>query len=100
MLRRLAPLAILLFSLFGAVPAALACVISAASADCCAPDGSCGPESSQPALTTADAACCDVQGTAQNAAVCVSAKTERSKALRAGGSVARARGDWRDAGRR
>lgn len=78
--RRLATLAILLFSLFGAVPAALACALAAGTSDCCAPDGSCLPDPSQAALTTS-VACCDAQGTAQHAGISVSTKTERLKAF-------------------
>jgi hypothetical protein len=76
--RRLATLAILLFSLFGAVPAALACALVSTNIDCCAPDGSCGADPSQAVLTTS-AACCDIQGPAQQAGMSVGTRTERLK---------------------
>lgn len=81
--RRLATLAILLFSLFGAVPAALACALVSSNTDCCAPDGSCGADPAEAVLTTSPDStrpdCCDIQGPAQQAGMSVSTKTERLK---------------------
>ena len=80
MSRRLATLAILLFSLFGAVPAVLACALVSPNADCCAPDGTCGADPSQSVLT-AGATCCDVQGTEQHARISIDTRIEGLKSF-------------------
>jgi hypothetical protein len=78
MSRRLATLAILLFSLFGAVPAVLACAALSGNTDCCTPAGSCDADPSQSLLTTS-AACCAIQGTTQQARISIDTSNERLK---------------------
>jgi len=80
MIRRAGILALLLLSLLGAVPAALACAVAAGSMDCCAPDGSCPTDTPQPAISASvSAACCFVGSEAQQVVVAVGTRAESPK---------------------
>jgi hypothetical protein len=77
MIRRVGILILLLVSLFGATAGAFACALAAGSADCCAPDGSCRPNTSQIAiLSSYSADCCSIGSAAQAAWVAVVAKAQ------------------------
>jgi hypothetical protein len=77
MLRRLTILGVLLLSLSGFIPAALACAVMAQQMDCCPPDQTC--ETNQlPAWTdSAGLACCDAESNRSPAAVAVSAEIKK-----------------------
>ena len=69
MLRRLASLAIVLLSLTGTVPVAVACAMAAAVSDCCPDEGRCGTSDRPAMLVTGTESCCDVGPTQQQTAV-------------------------------
>lgn len=58
--RRLAKMAVLLLSLTGVVPAALACSVLAQDTDCCLPDQPCDTERAPTLLASSSASCCEM----------------------------------------
>lgn len=70
-------LAVLLLSLSGAIPAAVACTFFAQVADCCPPGQPCEPQRASPAVVSNREACCDLQPMARRAVVAVNSKAER-----------------------
>src|SRR5262245_26646689 len=77
MLRRLARLAIVLLSLTGTVPAALACAVAALATDCCPAGGHCGTSDRPAMLVTSTESCCDLGPTQQQTAVTAARSTEK-----------------------
>ena len=77
MLRRLAIMGVLLLSLSGFIPAALACAIMAQQMDCCPPDQGC--ETNQgPTWTDSTAlTCCEAVSSPAPAAVAVSVEIKK-----------------------
>jgi len=60
MLRRLSILSVLLLTLSGFVPAALACAMMAQQMDCCPPDAACETDQGPAWTDNTGLACCDV----------------------------------------
>lgn len=80
MVRRLATLAVLLLSLSGVVPAALACADFAQDRDCCPPGQPCETQGIPTFLASNSVSCCDLQPLAQQVVVAVSSKAESQPA--------------------
>ena len=77
MLRRLAILGVLLLSLSGFVPAALACAMMAQQMDCCPPDAPC-EANQRPAWTDSTGlACCEVVSSRTPTAMAVSVEIKK-----------------------
>lgn len=76
MLRRLATLGVLLLSLSGALPAALACAMIVQGADCCPTGQPCEPANTPAILVANGEPCCEVQPAAMRAVVAVSSRSD------------------------
>jgi hypothetical protein len=79
MLRRLAILGVLLLSLAGFVPAALACAVMAQHMDCCPPDQACETDRGLVWTDTSALACCDAVSMPAPAAVAVSVEIKKHR---------------------
>lgn len=77
MLRRLGILCVLLLSLAGVVPAALACASAAKSADCCPPGQPCETEGLAAFAGSVPSSCCIAQPAPTRAMVAVSGLSDR-----------------------
>lgn len=77
MLCRLATLCVLLLSLAGVVPAAVACASGAKSADCCPMGQPCETESAAAFAGSAPSACCTAQPAPTRIAAVVSGPSDR-----------------------
>lgn len=77
MFRRLAMLGVLLLSLSGFVPAALACAMMAQQMDCCPPDHSCDTDQGPAWTDGAGLACCDAMSSRPPAAVATSVEINK-----------------------
>ena len=69
MLRRLSILGVLLLTLSGFVPAAMACAMMAQQMDCCPPDATCEADQEPSWTDSTGLACCDVMSTRAPTAV-------------------------------
>lgn len=77
MLRRLSIIGVLLLSLAGFIPAAVACAVMAQTMDCCPPDQACETNQS-PAWTDNSAlACCESASSQAPAAIVVSVEIKK-----------------------
>jgi hypothetical protein len=77
MLRRLSILGVLLLSLSGFVPAALACAMMAQQMDCCPPDAVCETDQAPAWTDSAGLACCDVASSRTPAAVAATVEIKK-----------------------
>jgi hypothetical protein len=77
MLRRLATLGVLLLSLSGFVPAALACAIMEQQMDCCPPDAACETDQGPAWTDNSGLACCEAVSNRAPAAVAVSVEIKQ-----------------------
>jgi hypothetical protein len=77
MLRRLGILAVLLLSLSGFVPAALACAVMAQQMDCCPPDQACQTDQGPAWTDNTGLACCEVVASRAPTAVAVSVEIKK-----------------------
>ena len=77
MLRRLAILGVLLLSLAGFVPAALACAVMAQQMDCCPPDQACDLNQGPSWTDGTGLACCEAVSNPAPAAVAVSVEIKK-----------------------
>lgn len=77
MLRRLAILGVLLLSLSGFIPAALACAVMAQHMDCCPPDQGCETSQGPTWTDSTGLACCEAVATRAPAAVAVSVEIKK-----------------------
>jgi hypothetical protein len=77
MLRRLAILGVLLLSLAGFVPAALACAIMAQQMDCCPPDQACETDQGPAWTDSTGLACCEAVSSRAPTAVAASVEIKK-----------------------
>jgi hypothetical protein len=77
MLRRLSILGVLLLSLGGFVPTALACAVMAQHMDCCPPDQACETDQGPVWTDNTALACCDAVSTPAPTAVAVSVEIKK-----------------------
>jgi hypothetical protein len=77
MLRRLGILSVLLLSLSGFIPAALACAVMAQHMDCCPPDQGCETDQGPTWTDNTALACCDAVSSPAPAAVAVTVEIKK-----------------------
>ena len=77
MLRRFATLCVLLLSLSGAIPVAVACAFSTQSSDCCPSGQRCPTEGASAVMVPADSLCCIAQSAPTRATVAVNGQSDR-----------------------
>jgi hypothetical protein len=77
MLRRLAILAVLLLSLLGFVPAALACAMMAQRMDCCPPGQPCETDQGPAWIDSTGLACCDAAASRAPVATAISVEIKK-----------------------
>lgn len=77
MLRRLATLSVLLISLSGVIPAAMACALIMQGADCCPQERPCDTDGAPAVVVSIDAPCCMAQPAPTRSTATVSVQSDR-----------------------
>lgn len=77
MLRRLATLSVLLLSLAGAIPTAMACVFMTQTPDCCPSGQLCEPKPAPTLVASIGSPCCYAQSAPTRATVVIQGQSER-----------------------